>query len=82
MDLAAIKVNLQDVTSGLATAFETTLVALVAALIIQLYTNFLQQKESDFLDECNDYCQTHVTAKLRLSDLNGSAVAGTASDRR
>jgi biopolymer transport protein ExbB/TolQ len=67
-DLAAIKANLQGVTGGLATAFETTLVALVCALIIQLYTSFLQQKETDFLDACNDYCQTHVTSKLRLAD--------------
>jgi biopolymer transport protein ExbB/TolQ len=66
-DLAAIKANLQGVTGGLATAFETTLVALVCALIIQLYTSFLQQKETDFLDACNDYCQTHVTSKLRLT---------------
>jgi biopolymer transport protein ExbB/TolQ len=67
-DLAAIKANLQGVTGGLATAFETTLVALVCALVIQLYTSFLQQKETDFLDACNDYCQTHVTSKLRLAD--------------
>lgn len=66
-DLAAIRDNLQGVTGGLATAFETTLVALVLALVIQLYTNFLQQKETDFLDECNDYCHTHVTSKLRLA---------------
>lgn len=66
-DLAAIKDNLQGVTGGLATAFETTLVALVLALFIQLYTNFLQQRESDFLDECNDYCHTHVISKLRLA---------------
>ena len=25
------------------------------------------QKESDFLDECNDYCHTHVISKLRLA---------------
>ncbi|MBI4325965.1 MAG: MotA/TolQ/ExbB proton channel family protein [Chloroflexi bacterium] len=65
-DLSAIKANLQGVTSGLATAFETTLVALVAALIIQLFVNFLQQKESDFMDECNDYCHSYVISRLRL----------------
>ena len=65
-DLAAVKANLQHVTGGLATAFETTLVALVAALIIQLYLTSLQKKETDFLDECSDYCHQHVIAKLRL----------------
>jgi biopolymer transport protein ExbB/TolQ len=67
-ELAKMKESLQGVTGGLATAFETTLVALVAALIIQLYVNYLQQKETDFLDACNDYCHSHVIAKLRLSE--------------
>jgi biopolymer transport protein ExbB/TolQ len=67
-DIEAIKENLQDVTGGLGTAFETTLVALVCALIIQMILNVMQQKESDFLDECNDYCHTYVISKLRLSD--------------
>lgn len=71
-DLNAIKTNLQGVTSGLATAFETTLVALVGALIIQLYLNFLQQRETDLLDEFNDYCQTHVINRLRLVDRAGA----------
>jgi biopolymer transport protein ExbB/TolQ len=66
-DLSAIKTNLQGVTSGLSTAFETTLVALVAALIIQLYLTTLQKRETDFLDECNDYCHQYVIAKLRLA---------------
>ncbi len=76
-DLSAIKANLQGVTSGLATAFETTLVALVAALVIQLYVNFLQQKESDFMDECNDYCHSYVISRLRL--VNRAAEAAEAS---
>lgn len=67
VDLNAIKSNLQGVTGGLATAFETTLVALICALIIQLYLNFMQQRETDFLDECNDYCHAHVISKLRLA---------------
>jgi len=66
-ELSAIKSNLQGVTSGLSTAFETTLVALVAALIIQLYLTTLQKRETDFLDECNDYCHQYVIAKLRLA---------------
>jgi len=74
-DLAAIKQNLQNVTGGLSTAFETTLVALVAALVIQLYLNFQQQKETDFLDECNDYCHTHVISKLRLASREEESAA-------
>lgn len=74
-DLGAIKSNLQGVTGGLATAFETTLVALVMALFIQFYLNALQKRETDFLDECNDYCHQHVISKLRLVDRGNRAEA-------
>lgn len=66
-EVARLKESLLGVTGGLSTAFETTLVGLVAALIIQLYLNYLQQQETDFLDECNDYCHSHVISKLRLT---------------
>jgi len=65
-EVARLKESLLGVTGGLSTAFETTLVGLVAALIIQLFLSYLQQKETDFLDECNDYCHSHVISKLRL----------------
>lgn len=66
-DLAAIKQSLQEVTMGLSTSFETTLVALVFALIIQVWITFRQRAELDFLDACNDYCQRYVISKLRLA---------------
>jgi len=68
--LDTIKQSLLQVTGGLATAFGTTLVALVFALIIQIWVAFRQKSELQFLDECNDYCQSHVISKLRL--LSGS----------
>ena len=77
-DLAAIKTNLQGVTGGLATAFETTLVALVMALLLQLLLNSLQKRETDFLDECNDYCHQHVISKLRLAKDRPETAEGTA----
>jgi biopolymer transport protein ExbB/TolQ len=67
-DMAKLRDSLKEVTAGLATGFETTLVALVFALIIQLLVTFLQKKEYGFLDECNDYCHAHVVSKLRLTE--------------
>jgi hypothetical protein len=64
--LDTIKQGLLQVTSGLGTAFETTLVALVFALLIQVWMVFRQRAELQFLDLCNDYCQSHVISKLRL----------------
>ena len=65
-DMDGIRTSLESVTLGLSTAFETTLVALVCALILQLLITFLQGRESEFLDDCNDYCHANVVARLRL----------------
>ena len=62
-----IKSSLRLVTGGLATAFETTLVALVAALFLQLATTMLKKKEQDFLDDCSSYCLKRVVNRIRIS---------------
>lgn len=67
-EMSAIRDSLQGVTAGLATAFDTTLVALVAALVLQLLMVFTQNREEEFLDACSDYCHAHVTSRLRLQD--------------
>ena len=66
-EVEAIKESLGGVTGGLATAFDTTLVGLLATITLHFLTNFLKFRESLFLDQCNDYCQVHVLAKLKLS---------------
>jgi biopolymer transport protein ExbB/TolQ len=66
-DLTLIRASLQGVTGGLATAFESTLVALVFTLVLQLVITFQQKREMAFLDDCNDYCHSHIVSKLRLS---------------
>lgn len=65
-DLDGIKDSLTVVTSGLSTAFDTTLVALVMALILQIIASFLQSRESDWLDSCNEYCNRMIAGRLRL----------------
>lgn len=67
-DLAGIKDSLTFVTGGLSTAFDTTLVALVMALILQLLVSFLQGNESNWLDSCNEYCSRKLAGRLRLRD--------------
>lgn len=66
-DMEQIRSSLQSVTGGLATAFETTLVALVCAMIIQLMISFIQAAESRFLDDCNEVCHKQVAGRLRIS---------------
>lgn len=65
-DMAQMRDHLKQVTAGLSTAFETTLVGLGFALLLHLLADLVQQKETDFLDECNDYCHAHVVSKLRV----------------
>jgi hypothetical protein len=65
-DFAGIKESLTGVTGGLATAFDTTLVALVLALILQLWVSFIQSRESSWLDACNEYCSRQLASRLRL----------------
>lgn len=72
-DLSLIRASLQGVTGGLATAFESTLVALTFTLFLQLAITFQQKREMAFLDDCNDYCHSHIVAKLRLSARQPSA---------
>ena len=67
-DITLIRNSLQGVTGGLATAFETTLLALSFTLILQLGITFQQKREMAFLDDCNDYCHSHIVSKLRLSN--------------
>ena len=65
-DVSEISSALRGVTAGLSTAFETTLVALVAALFIQLSLTALKKAEEEFLDECGEYCLRNVVGKLRI----------------
>lgn len=64
-----IKAGLQTVTGGLSTAFDTTLLALVSALIVQLLMTVLKKKEEMFLDDCNEFCQEHIVSRVRIGHL-------------
>jgi len=65
-ELSAITGALVKVTGGLETAFDTTLVALVAALSIQLLVVMLKKSEEEFLDAATDYGIRNVVGRLRL----------------
>ena len=68
-DLELLKQSLSGVTSGLAVAFETTLIALVAALFLQLLMTILMQKEEDLMDECAGYCYENIVSRLKMIDM-------------
>lgn len=65
-EMSEIVNKLRDVTGGLSTAFETTLVALVIALVIQLWMTIQKTAEERFLDDCDDYCLKQVVSRIRI----------------
>jgi biopolymer transport protein ExbB/TolQ len=65
-DVSQISAALKGVTSGLATAFDTTLVALVAALVVQLAMTVIRRNEDAFLDEVMEYGLRNVVGRLRM----------------
>jgi len=65
-DAEEIKPALQSVTAGLATAFETTLQALVVTLVIHMFMTMVRRKEERMFNRFNDYCERQVVAKIRI----------------
>lgn len=70
--LDTLRDGLAPVTSNLGIAFDTTFVALVFALSIQLLVTLLRKEEDRFLDACRDYAHVNVISKLRIK-ANASA---------
>lgn len=71
-DVAGIIGSLREVTGGLSTAFETTLVALVIALVLQLWITVQKKAEEEFLDQCQDYCLSQIVSRMRAEDATQS----------
>jgi biopolymer transport protein ExbB/TolQ len=68
-DVGGIVSSLKQITGGLSTAFETTLVALVIALVLQLMMTAQKQNEEEFLDQVSDYCLRQITSRIRILPL-------------
>jgi hypothetical protein len=67
-EISQITSALKGVTGGLATAFDTTLVALVAALCIQMLMTVLKKEEEEFLDAAMEFGIRNVVGRLRIVD--------------
>jgi hypothetical protein len=64
--VSSLTAALKKVTMGLNTAFDTTLVALVAALAIQLLMILLKKAEQEFLDQASEHCIRNIVGRLRM----------------
>lgn len=64
-DVAKLKESLSGVTSGLATAFDTTLIALVMSLLVMFPTSSMQKAEEDLLNWVDEYCNENLLKRLK-----------------
>lgn len=62
----SLRDGLTPVTDNLGLAFDTTFLALVLAMIIQMIATLTRRSEDRFLDRCRDWVHENVTARLRL----------------
>jgi biopolymer transport protein ExbB/TolQ len=66
-NVGALKESLTPVTSNLSVAFDTTFLALMLAITVQMIMTMIQKREETFLDNCRDYAHCHVVSRLRLT---------------
>ncbi|HEY5656796.1 MAG TPA: MotA/TolQ/ExbB proton channel family protein [Myxococcota bacterium] len=64
VDLEVMKDSIGSVTTGLAVAFDTTLLALVMSILIMFPASSLQKAEEDFLTAVEDYCDEKLVRRL------------------
>ncbi|WP_437193159.1 MotA/TolQ/ExbB proton channel family protein [Planctomicrobium sp. SH527] len=75
-DMKALKGAMNDVFSGLGTAFDTTLLALVLSMIVKIPQSSLQKSEEDLLGSVDEYCNENFLRRLN-DGREGGAERGT-----
>jgi len=64
-DMSALKDSFGLVTSGLSTAFDTTLLALVLSMFIMFPMSSAQKSEQDLLNWVDEYCNENLLKRLK-----------------
>lgn len=78
-DMSALKDSFGLVTSGLGTAFDTTLLALVLSMFIMFPMTSLLKSEQDLLNAVDEYTNENLLKRLK-DDGNAPAVAASGID--
>lgn len=64
--VSSLRDSLSPVTNSLGIAFDTTFMALVLAVIVQMAMTLLRKREEMFLDMCRDYAHINIISRLRM----------------
>jgi biopolymer transport protein ExbB/TolQ len=70
-DMAQLKKSVSDITGGLATAFNTTLLGLILSMILMFPMSAMQKREDDMLTDIDAFC-----SGILLTRLNDGGSAG------
>lgn len=79
-DIGALKEGLKSITSGLGTAFDTTLVALSMAMILTFPVSALQKLEGSVIGQVDEYTNEYLLR--RLEDGRGGPDRGASGPNR
>lgn len=64
-DIEAVKNSLNGVTGGLATSFDTTLLALLASLLVMLPKTLLRRRYEQLLSNVDHYCEENLLQRVK-----------------
>ena len=67
-EMSTLKESINGVMGGLATAFDTTMLALVLSLIVMFAMNWMQKQEEDLLNWVDEYCNENLLKRLVDTD--------------
>lgn len=70
-DISVLKDSLNNVTGGLATAFDTTLIALVMSMLVMFPSSSMQKSEEDLLNWVDEYCNENLLKRLNDGNEGG-----------
>lgn len=76
-DMSALKDSLQSLFSGLGTAFDTTLVALLLSMMIKFPMSSLQKSEDGLLNWVDEYCNENLLRRLQDSRIETGPTTNT-----
>ncbi|MFT7640708.1 MAG: biopolymer transport protein ExbB/TolQ/tetrahydromethanopterin S-methyltransferase subunit F [Pirellulaceae bacterium] len=79
-DVSALRESLGSVTTGLATAFDTTLIALVMSIFVMFPMSSMQKAEEDLLTWVDEYCNENLLKRLDDGLEGGAARSQFTSD--
>lgn len=72
-DMEALRDSVSGITEGLSTAFNTTLLGLILAIILIFPMSAMQKREEDCLTEIDTFCNDNLLLRLQGGSTSGGA---------